>query len=347
MILFMKKNKPIYLALLFLISFILVGSIYLYSASSPASNGDREYLITVNKGEGLNIVSQKLAENGIVKSAFYFKLYSRLRGLGAQIKAGDYKLNSSWPPSKILDILTKGDVVNQEREIKIIPGWNLKDIENYLTKNDFISTPDFKQIKEAKVGAWNFSFAKPDFLSDAPAEAGLEGYLFPDTYRIFIGASSEDIVKKLLSNFDKKLTLQMRQDISGQRRSIHEIIIMASIIEKEVNNLQDMKIVSDIFWKRLVNKYPLESCATLAYILGENKKQYSYEDTQVDSPFNTYRHAGLPPGPICNPSLAAIEAAIYPTSTSYHYFLSRPDTGETVFSRTYNEHLINKAKYLR
>jgi UPF0755 protein len=190
------------------------------------------------------------------------------------------------------------------------------------------------------------NFAKPDFLKDAPADADLEGFLFPDTYRVFKNATAEDIVQKLLDNFNDKLTLDLRTDIAKQGKSIFDVITMASIIEKEVKSPEDMKIVSGIFWQRTGDSYPLESCATLAYILGVNKKQYTYEDTKINSPYNTYQNAGLPPGPICNPGLAAIQAAIYPQTTDYHYFLTRPDTGATIFSKTYQEHLRNKAKYL-
>jgi UPF0755 protein len=122
---------------------------------------------------------------------------------------------------------------------------------------------------------------------------------------------------------------------------------MASVIEKEVRSANDMKIVSGIFWNRIKNGQALESCATLAYILGVNKSQYSYEDTRINSPYNTYINRGLPAGPIANPGLKAIEAAIYPEDTAYNYFLTASETGETIFSKTYQEHLNNKNKYIK
>jgi UPF0755 protein len=122
---------------------------------------------------------------------------------------------------------------------------------------------------------------------------------------------------------------------------------MASIIEKEVRSTSDMKIVSGIFWNRIKNGQALQSCATLAYVLGVNKAQYSLEDTKVDSLYNTYKYRGLPPGPIANPGLDAITAAIYPESTNYNYFLSDPATGKTIYSKTLDEHNANKYKYLK
>ena len=170
--------------------------------------------------------------------------------------------------------------------------------------------------------------------------------MFPDTYRIYIDADLDDIIRKMLGNFDGKLTAKMREDISKQGKTIYEIVTMASLIEKEVRTEKDMKIVSGIFWNRIKNGQALQSCASLAYILGVNKAQYTTEDTKIISPYNTYQNPGLPPGPISNPGIQAIKAAIYPTDTDYNYFLTNPANGETIFSKTFNEHIKNKNKYL-
>jgi UPF0755 protein len=243
--------------------------------------------------------------------------------------------------------LTSGQTISKERNIKIIEGWNIKDINSYLQKNNIIPDDSFKNYAGAPIGGWSFKIERPDFLAEAPTAADLEGFLFPDTYRIFVDATAEDIIIKTLANFDNKLTPDMRAAIKEQGKSIYQIITMASVVEKEVRSAADMEIVSGIFWDRIKNGQPLESCATLAYILGENKKQYTLEDTKIESPYNTYQNQGLPPGPIANPGLNAIKAAIYPKYTDYNYFLSRSDNGETVFSKTYEEHLANKAKYIK
>lgn len=228
-----------------------------------------------------------------------------------------------------------------EKSITIIEGWNLKNIDEYLATTEGLKVQgrltDFR-IKDFKE---NY-----DFLSDAPGEYDLEGYLFPDTYRIFASTTNEEIARKMLDNFASKLSAEMQTEIKKQGKTLWEIITMASIVEKEVRSEKDMKIVSGIFWDRIKNGQALESCATLAYVLGVNKSQYSYEDTRIKSPYNTYINRGLPPGPIANPGLKAIEAAINPTYTEYNYFLSRPDNGETVWSKTYEEHVKNKQKYL-
>ena len=137
----------------------------------------------------------------------------------------------------------------------------------------------------------------------------------------------------------------MRDDIQNQGESIFEVVTMASVLEKEVRTAEDMKIASGIFWDRIGVGMPLQSCATIAYVLGTEKKQYSIADTQTPSPYNTYLNKGLPPGPIDNPGMNSILAAIYPTKTEYNYFLTDPATGRTIFSKTLEEHAANKAKY--
>lgn len=244
-----------------------------------------------------------------------------------------------------------------DRSVTLIEGWNSQQIADKLATSQLgFSADDFLQLagypkknyQSLTINKWPQDFSDNyDFLRDKPKYVGLEGYLFADTYRFRPSSSPEEVVIKLLDNFGRQLNTKMRQDIENQGKTIYQIVTMASLLEKEVRSEKDMKIVSDIFWRRIKNGQRLESCATLAYILGKNKPQYSYEETRIDSPYNTYVNDGLPPGPIGSPSLKAIRAAIYPTSNNYNFFLTRPDNGETIFSRNFEEHKVNKAKYLQ
>lgn len=244
-----------------------------------------------------------------------------------------------------------------DRSVTLIEGWNSQQIADKLATSQLgFSADDFLQLagypkknyQSLTINKWPQDFSDNyDFLRDKPKYVGLEGYLFADTYRFRPSSSPEEVVIKLLDNFGRQLNTKMRQDIENQGKTIYQIVTMASLLEKEVRSEKDMKLVSDIFWRRIKNGQRLESCATLAYILGKNKPQYSYEETRIDSPYNTYVNDGLPPGPIGSPSLKAIRAAIYPTSNNYNFFLTRPDNGETVFSRDFEEHKANKAKYLQ
>lgn len=329
----------------FFILLILAVLFYWYEVNTPLNNREALTNFKIEKGQSVKQISRNLKEKNLIKSDFFFNMYVWLKDKQRDFKAGDYIVSPSYSIKEIVNNLTNNPL-SDERTITIIEGWGIKEIDKYLKENKIAQDNNFLKLANNKLANWNFNFSKPEFFSNTPKEADLEGYLFPDTYRIFKDATSEEIIKKMLDNFNKKITDQIRADIKVQKRSIHEIITMASLIEKEVRTFDDMKIVSGIFWDRIKNSQALESCASIAYILGEKKIQYSYEDTRIKSPYNTYINPGLPPGPICNPGLNAIKAAIYPTASENNYFLSRPDTGETIFSKSLEEHNRNKAKYL-
>jgi len=328
--------------ILIILTLLFLSIIVIYNRKikiSVGSNLDKKFII--ESGQGLSNIADDLKEEGLIKSKFFFKVYAKVNGQQASFRSGSFDLNTDMNIKEITEELTKKNYLKPEEKLTFIEGWTLKDYSDLLSKSNLSGTEDFLKLVERDYSR-DFSF-----LKDKPKNKNLEGYLFPDTYRFFTDVSGEEVVLKMLSNFDNKLTPKMREDISSQGKTIFEIITMASVIEKEVRSEKDMKIVSGIFWDRIKNSQALESCATLAYILGVNKPQYSYEDTRIESPYNTYINRGLPAGPIANPGIKAIEAAIYPEYTGYNYFLTASETGETIFSRTYEEHLINKNKYIK
>lgn len=231
----------------------------------------------------------------------------------------------------------------QERTITIIEGWRMSEIATYLERQQAVTSSDF--LAAAKISNWRERY---DFLSDNKIKS-LEGFLYPDTYNIFVGASAQDIIKKLLDEFDRKVTPQMRADLRAQNRSLLDAVILASIIEREISNLpahdSERKIVADIFWKRIKIGMGLQSDATVNYVTGKTSTRPTLKDLAIDSPYNTYKYRGLPPGPINNPSLASLMAVIYPTQNDYLYFLT-DENGKAYFAKTYDGHLQNIAKYL-
>lgn len=336
---------------------ILVGYIWAVSQTRGFSNG-KDKLFVIERGQGVHEISYNLKQEGFIKNSFIFETYVWAKKVGNKFQAGEYALNTGADIAEITKILTSGHVLSQEREIKILEGWNINDMAEYLENEKIAPKAEFLKIVSAE--NWKSAFfggevdlnsilipSEIKFLANIPEGKSLEGFLFPDTYRIYKNAAPVDISEKMLTNFGLKLDEKIVKDIENQGKNFYEIITMASIIQKEVAKTEDMKMVSDIFWRRIGVGMPLQSCATIAYILGENKEQYSYEDTRIESPYNTYLNSGLPPTPICNPGLAAITAAIYPEKNEYWYFLSKSDTGETVFSKTLEEHNINKEKYLK
>lgn len=334
-----------------IILFILVVAcgfyfVYQYNISAANTKDCEDALFEVAGGESVKQIAENLFEKDLIKSKFYFLLYVKNQNRTGYLQAGEYVLNYSMPIKEIVDILVSGRALSRETDVKIIEGWCLTDIGEYLEKKGVSTKQKFLSLVES-ASDWPFDFEKPKILSAIPNNASLEGFLFPDTYKIYMDDNEEVVIKKMINNFADKFTEKMAEDTTAQERDIFEIITMASIIEKEVRNYEDMRVVSGLFWNRVKNNQALESCATLAYILGVNKPVYSLDDTKIKSDYNTYQNFGLPPGPICNPGLNAIKAAIYPIDTEYNYFLSRSDNAETVFSKTYQEHLRNKAKYLR
>ena len=231
--------------------------------------------------------------------------------------------------------MAQGDVVKDS--IVILEGWDIKDISAYMQSKGICSQDEFIALTQQD---YSNDF---DFLQDKPKDAGLEGYLFPDTYQITKGESCSDIITAMLSNFDQKLTPAMRTEIKAQKKSVFDIVTMASMIEKEVRTESDKKIVSGILWKRISIGMALQLDSTINYITDGNSPSVSIKSTKINSPYNTYMYPGLPKGPISNPGIGSITAAIYPTKTNYLYWLS---DGTTHFSATLEEHNAAKALYL-
>jgi UPF0755 protein len=332
--------RKIYISIVILLVLLALGYIYVEKKiTSRASNSDVARTFEIKEGEGVNPVASRLDQDGLVSNRLWFEIYIWSRHKESNMVAGTYDLKPDMTIPEIVDIITSGKGKKEDQAVTFIEGWDDNQSGEYLAGRGISGKEDF--LNEAKlVEKYRPYFA---FLQDLPKDRTLEGYLFPDTYNVIQGKTTpSQLIYRMLTNFDNKLTDSLKTDIKKSKHSLDDIVIMASIIEREVPKETDRKIVSGIFWKRIQQKQALDSCATISYILGVNKKQYSYEDTRIDSPYNTYINRGLPPGPIGNPGITAIMAALYPQESDYYYFLSDPKTGETVFSRTLDEH--NQAK---
>lgn len=335
--------------------FLLVIGTFVYEIYFPKPISSKR--VEIAPGTGSRQIGGLLKREGVIRSKWIFVTYVFMTGHAADLKSGEYKFGESSSVADIVQMLSRGGV--RERTITIPEGWNMLDIAKYFENVGAFQREEFLRI----IAIENARF---EFLKDKPRFATYEGYLFPDTYRIFIDTKPEDIMLKMLENFDKKLNSELRGDISKNGKTIHEIVTMASLIEKEVVSDEDRALVSGILWKRLKLGMPLQADATLTYIkrqAHENpdfqdvvldvhkvppflNEKISRADTQMDSAYNTYKNRGLPPGPIANPGLSAIRAAIYPKESPYLYYLSTSD-GKTIFSKTLEEHNGAKAKYLR
>lgn len=317
--------------------FLLMFGFFYFEIYAPLAPDSHEMVIfTVEKGWGDEEIADKLFEAGLIRNSNFFKFYGLVSVKHISLQAGKYNLS---PKMSIHDIATKmarGEVIREK--ILVYEGWTEKDIAEYFELKGFCAKDEFFSIVQNDYSS-NF-----DFLADKPADLDLEGYLFPDTYEVSIAEDCEDMVGVMLSNFGEKLTPELRAEIENQGKSIFDIVIMASLLEKEMRTPENKKIASGILWKRLSVDMPLQLDATVNYITGKNDPGVSLKDAQVDSPYNTYKYKGLPKGPISNPGMDSITAAIYPTETKYWFYLS---DGKTIFSETIEQHNAAKAKYLK
>jgi len=339
----MQINKRIiYLFSLFCLFLIVfsINSIFLSSSKEVEAK-----LFTIEKGQTVKEIALNLKTEKLIKDQYAFIIYAAISGKYTKIQAGEYLISSQMSTAKIINLFTSGET-NKEK-LTIIEGWDLRDIAKYLEEKSITTEEEFYAITGKPTGEnESVSTENFNFLSDKPENLSLEGYLFPDTYYINKTDGIDIIINKMLKNFDEKISSDLKDEIKRQKKTIFEIVTMASMIEKEVKTMEDKKIVSGILWKRMDSGMRLQVDATVLYAQGDENSKVYIKDTQINSPYNTYRNDGLPLGPISNPGIDSVIAAVYPTKTAYYYYLSAND-GTTIWSKTLEEHNRNKAKYLK
>ncbi|EKD56127.1 MAG: hypothetical protein ACD_58C00294G0001 [uncultured bacterium] len=308
-ILFKKILLIILLAVL-----LTFGGLFLFYriiVNHPAGNSDENMSFEILTGQGTMEIANNLKQAKIIKSAWVFGYYSISHSMS--LKPGIYYLKNNMKIPEIADQISQGNI--QEYKITTIEGWRITEIADYLFKNGIINVKD-KFIKAAE---------------------GKEGYLFPDTYRLAIDVTPEEIVQKMLDNYT-----QRTKDLNVTK----EDLILASIVEREAKNDQQRNDIAGVFANRLKIDMKLESCPTVSFAKNTWSAPTAADLEMVDSPYNTYKYNGLPPGPICNPGLASIKAAQNPNQHNYYYFLNATN-GDLIMSKNLDEHNVNKAKYLK
>ena len=354
----LRVQKNLQRGVFFLCIAVSLLAILGYETYLPHTSFAGTKTVKIPQGLGSRKIGALLKNEGVVNSKWIFVLYVTLKGESSSLKPGSYAIEN-LSVSDIAEKLVSGG--NNEITIVIPEGWNVYDIGQYLEEKKLFSKERFFQATKTLQSTYKKTVNNetpqnqeiiPSALLDKSAQVGFEGYLFPDTYRVFDDSTPDKMVLKMLQNFDAKLTMELRGEISRQKKTIFQIVTMASLIEKEVTSDNDRALVSGILWKRIAEEMLLQVDASVAYI----KKAYqrntakqrvvSIQDTKIESPYNTYIYKGLPIGPISNPGLSAIKAAIFPQASPYVYYLSTPD-GKTIYSRTLEEHNKAKAKYLK
>lgn len=275
----------------------------------------------------------------VLGSPFLFLVAVRLRGADGRLLAGEYAFPKGQSPLGLVRALETGRYRSNEVTVTVPEGFTRQQIAARLAGAGVVGQAEFLAATEtpsAEIAA---------AVSGLPSGATLEGYLFPDTYRFLKRGEPEVVVRKFLNNFTAKRVKLPAASGSAVGHTFNDAVILASIVEREVKTDADRRLAVDIFWRRIALGIPLQSDATVNYVTGKGTVQPTLEDTAVNSPYNTYLHPGLPPGPIGNPGLASLRAALNPTPNDFLYFLTPPD-GSTVFAKTFKEHQANKTKYL-
>ncbi len=324
---FLKKFS---LAILLLAAVIIGGFFWWRWAIAPVNpTSEQSQIFVIHRGEGLSLIAQHLKDAGLIKDASAFKILILARGLSGQIQAGDFRINPSWTTEEVAYLLTHGSL---DVWLTFPEGWRREEYGRRLTAN----------LED---------FSYPQFIEQTDE---LEGYLFPDTYLIPKDASPSSVIKILTNNFERKYSLELQLAAKEKGLTQNQVIILASIVERESRAGKDRPIVAGILLKRWRENWPLQVDAAIQYAVANSQlstpfsqledwwqKKLTKDDLAIDSPYNTYKYKGLPPGPICNPGLVSIKAVIYPQETDYWFYLSGTK-GEMHYARTNEEHNENK-----
>ncbi|NWQ40126.1 endolytic transglycosylase MltG [Bacillus sp. EB106-08-02-XG196] len=347
--------RRIVLIISILAVFILVfigggGYLYIKSALQPVDKDSKvQKTVEIPIGSSVTGISEKLEANGIIKNAKVFKYYVKFKN-EAGFMAGEYELSPSMEIPEIINRLKTGKILQKAAfQLTIPEGKQLKEIAQIIAKT--VNLPEeevFNQIND-RTFIQKMMGKYPDLLTtdilNPNIKYPLEGYLFPATYPFYKpNPTVEEIVVTMLDQ-TKKVISPYLAELSEEEFTAHQLLTMSSLIEEEATQKADRKDISSVFYNRIEQEMPLQTDPTVLYAQGKHKERVLYEDLEVDSPYNTYKHKGLPPGPIANAGKDSIEAAINPSETKYLYFLATPG-GDVIFTNTLDEHNAAKAEHI-
>lgn len=308
---------------------------FLPSAENHLESSKKE--VSVPMGSSPAEVASILEEEGVISSALVFRLYARYTEADQNFQAGTYVFQGDLSMKDIAHMLEEGVIYKEGTRFTIPEGFNVKQIASRLENHGLAEQEEFLRLCSA------YENPQFSFLEEIPLGTNykLEGYLFPETYEVSNDVSEEEIIKMMLAQFDNYFNDEHRARANELGLSMHQVVTLASLVEKEARVIEEMPLIARVFYNRLASEsYPhLQSCATVQYVLGEVKPRLTYGDLQVESPYNTYLNPDLPPGPIASPGPSALKASLYPADADYLYFVYKEDgSGEHYFSETLQEH---------
>ena len=300
----------------------------------PAAIEAGEQIIQVTRGAGLRQIAGQLHEAGLIRHPLPFILYAKARRLAPRLQAGEYALRASMSPAEILDLLYRGRVMHHA--LTIPEGATLRDITELVAARGMGSEQRLLELASDATFIASLGFTVPS----------LEGYLFPDTYHVTRDMDEAALLTLMVRTFGQNYPAQIAAEAEALGLSQHDVVTLASLIEKEAQLDSEREIIAAVFHNRLRRRMRLQCDSTVIYALGENfHGNLTKADLQIDSPYNTYRYAGLPPGPIANPGRRSIAAAVAPAAVKYLYFVATRENGAHHFSNTLKEHNRAVRKY--
>lgn len=310
------------------VSWLLLSVSCAFSDMTEVSGEDTVY-VRIAPGMSSSQVGQLLEEQGVIDSRLKFWLAVKLNNAGSKLQVGVFELQRNMQAGDALNVLINGRAAAVR--VTVPEGLNVRQVAKLFAEQGLVDEQEF--LEEAR------EFAPYDYIEEAPgADYRIEGFLFPETYDFASDATPRDVMQKMADEFDSRLTPDMRRRAEEEELSIYELVNLASLVEKEAKYSEDRPVIAQVFFKRLAIDMPLQSDTTLQYLRDEVKEDLSIADTEVESPYNTYLHYGLPPGPIASPGMASIEAVLNPADTDYLYFVADRD-GHNHYGYTYDEHL--------
>jgi UPF0755 protein len=315
---------------------IAVAGWFYFSLQQPYKGyPDQETFVEIAPGSSTQAMARSLADAGVVASPTAFRVAVWLRGAGRRLQAGEYRFDSPMTPAAVVDKIARGDVFL--RTVTFREGLTIRQMAVLFEEKGFGPQAEF--VTAASAGTLVSAF-------DGQA-TDLEGYLFPDTYAVPRHTTGEQLAARMVARFEKALSPEIRQQAAERGVSIRELVTLASIVEKETAKAEERPLVAAVYWNRLKINMGLQCDPTVIYALsraGRYTGNLTRADLQFDSPYNTYRYAGLPPGPIAAPGQASLDAAAKPADVPYLYFVSRND-GSHAFATTLDEHNRNVHQY--
>lgn len=335
----MRKSARILIIIAIIV--IIIGAFNYYSSGISAidiSNTENIFLM-IPSGSSTDSIGNILLEKGLIRSHEVFKVYLKINNKGSRFKAGDYVMSKSMSIDEICILLENGPNIDSTANITIREGLSIAETVKEINEQFTIDTEKFIEL------CHDIDYFTNDyeFLNESGI-ISLEGYLYPETYNIYIDSDEETIIRRLLDGFDAvyKDILKGKMDES---LDLNSLMTMASIVEGEAMLDSERPLVASVFYNRLDIGWKLESCATIQYALGERKIRLTFDDLEIQSKYNTYTYKGLPPGPINSPGLESIKASLNPENTDYLFFLAKGD-GFHYFTDDYQDFLAAKRKYI-